>query len=185
MVDTTGNQLPYIDRVQLNLAENPEVINLRAIAGEFDFMERFIDLAKLPVFLENAERGGYRVQVWIRGSTGPTRSFISISPITQDAEIRKWFQNVDFRRALSLGIDRPQLNEAFWLGLGVLGSPIPAAIIPESPGEEWRLHWATLDVKKANAMLDAIGLSKKDREGFRLRTDNGQHCGSRSTWRRP
>ena len=27
-VDSEGNQLPYIDRVQLTLAENPEVINL-------------------------------------------------------------------------------------------------------------------------------------------------------------
>ncbi|MGD9803231.1 MAG: ABC transporter substrate-binding protein, partial [Hyphomicrobiaceae bacterium] len=52
VVDTAGNQLPYIDRLQLALAENPEVINLRAIAGEYDFMERFIDISKLPVFLE-------------------------------------------------------------------------------------------------------------------------------------
>lgn len=50
-----------------------------------------------------------------------------------------WLQNVDFRRALSLGIDRAQINDAFMLGPGVVGTPIPAAIIPESPGEEWRL----------------------------------------------
>jgi peptide/nickel transport system substrate-binding protein len=62
-VDTAGNQIPYIDKVQLTLAENPEVINLRAIAGEYDFMERFIDLAKLPVFLDNAERGGYKMHL--------------------------------------------------------------------------------------------------------------------------
>ena len=31
--------------------------------------------------------------------------------------------------------------------------------------------WATLDVKKANEMLDKIGLDKKDAEGYRLRTD--------------
>jgi peptide/nickel transport system substrate-binding protein len=92
----------------------------------------------------------------------------------KDTEIRGWFQNTDFRRALALGIDRTQLNEAFWLGLGVVGTPIPADIIPESPGPDYRLKWVTLDVKKANAMLDAIGLSKKDAQGFRLRTDNGQ-----------
>ena len=62
-VDTAGNQLPYLDKVQFTLAENPEVINLRAIAGEYDYMERFIDLAKLPVFLENAERGKYKVHL--------------------------------------------------------------------------------------------------------------------------
>ena len=35
-VDTAGNQLPYIDKVVLTLAENLEVINLRAIAGEYE-----------------------------------------------------------------------------------------------------------------------------------------------------
>jgi peptide/nickel transport system substrate-binding protein len=172
-VDTKGNQLPYIDRVQLTLAENPEVINLRAIAGEFDYMERFIDLAKLPVFLENAERGGYRVRLDPGFNGSDSQLYFNLA-YTQDPEIRKWFQNVDFRRALALGIDRAQLNEAFWLGLGVPGTPVPSPIIPESPGDAYRLTWATLDVAKANALLDGIGLSKKDKDGFRLRTDNGQ-----------
>ncbi len=172
-VDTAGNQLPYIDKVQLTLAENPEVINLRAIAGEYDYMERFIDLAKLPVFLENAERGKYKMHLDPGFNGGDSMLYFNLA-YKQDAELRKWFQNVDFRRALALGIDRGQLNEAFWLGLGVVSTPIPADIIPESPGPEYRTKWATLDVKKANAMLDAIGLTKKDAEGFRLRTDNGQ-----------
>jgi peptide/nickel transport system substrate-binding protein len=172
-IDTAGNQLPYIDKVQLTLAENPEVINLRAIAGEFDYMERFIDLAKLPVFLENAERGGYRVRLDPGFNGSDSQIYFNLA-YKQDLEIRKWFQNVDFRRALSLAADREQLNEAFWLGLGVPSTAMPAAIIPESPGEEYRLKWATTDVKKANAMLDAIGLTKKDKDGFRLRTDNGE-----------
>ena len=58
-VDTAGNQLPYIDKVVLTLAENLEVINLRAIAGEYDFQARHLDLAKVPVFLENQQKGGY------------------------------------------------------------------------------------------------------------------------------
>ena len=172
-IDTAGNQLPYIDKVQLTLAENPEVINLRAIAGEYDYMERFIDLAKLPVFLENAARGGYRVRLDPGFNGSDSQLYVNLA-FKQDPELRKWFQMADFRRALALGIDRGQLNDAFWLGLGVISTPMPAAIIPESPGEDYRLRWATLDVKKANAMLDAIGLSKKDADGFRLRTDNGQ-----------
>ena len=173
VVDTAGNQLPYIDKVQLTLAENPEVINLRAVAGEYDYMERFIDLAKLPVFMENADRGGYRVALDPGFNGSDSMLYVNMS-YRQDPEIRKWLQNVDFRRALSMGIDRGQLNEAFWLGLGVISTSIPSPEIPESPGEEYRLRWAELNVKKANAMLDAIGLSKKDGEGFRLRTDNGQ-----------
>ena len=60
-VDTAGNQLPYIDRVVLTLAENLEVLNLRAIAGEYDFPSRHVDLGKLPVFLENQAKGNYKV----------------------------------------------------------------------------------------------------------------------------
>lgn len=173
VVDTAGNQLPYLDKVQFTLAENPEVINLRAIAGEYDYQERFIDLAKLPTFLDNAERGGYRVHLDPGFNGSDSMLYVNMA-YRQDPEIRKWFQKVEFRRALALGIDRTQLNEAFWLGLGVPSTSIPSKEIPESPGEDYRLRWATLDVKKANALLDSIGLDKKDREGFRLRSDNGE-----------
>jgi len=171
--DTEGNQLPYLDKVQLTLAENPEVINLRAIAGEYDYMERFIDLAKLPVLLENAARGHYKVHL-DPGFNGSDSELKFNFAYRLDPEIQKWFANLEFRRALALGIDREQINEAFFLGLGVTGTPIPADIIPESPGKDWHQRWATLDVAKANAMLDAIGLKKKDAEGFRVRTDNGE-----------
>ena len=62
-VDTAGNQLPYIDRITMTLAENTEVANLRAIAGEYDIQERHMGLAKLPVFLENAKKGNYTVHL--------------------------------------------------------------------------------------------------------------------------
>src|SRR6185295_9448884 len=88
-----------------------------------------------------------------------------------DAEVAKWIGNADFRRALALGIDRDQLNEGFFLGLGVPGSVAPGEQTVYSPGPEYRTVWAVLDVKKSNEMLDKIGLDKKDSEGYRLRTD--------------
>ena len=78
-VDTAGNQLPYIDRITMTLAENAEVANLRAIAGEYDIQERHMRLSKLPVFLENAKKGNYTVHldpastVRTRRSTSATR----------------------------------------------------------------------------------------------------------------
>ena len=172
-VDSEGNQLPYIDRVQLTLAENPEVINLRAIAGEYDFQERFIDLGKLPTILENAPRSKLKVHLDL-GFNGADSVVIFNLAYREDAEIAKWTSTPDFRRALGLGIDREQLNQAFWLGLGTPGSVVPMEQMPENPGKDYRNRWATLDVAKANALLDGIGLTKKDREGFRLRTDNSQ-----------
>src|SRR5260370_42146203 len=73
-----------------------------------------------------------------------------------------------------MSIGRDQKNETLWLGLATPGSRAPAEVMPESPGPEWRNKWSTLDVAAANKLLDGLGLTKKDSEGFRLRTDNGR-----------
>jgi peptide/nickel transport system substrate-binding protein len=169
-IDTQGNQLPYLDRISMGLAENLEVVNLRAIAGQYDLQERHTALAKLPVFLENRSKGNYDVRLDPVLHSGDTVLFFN-QAYEADPEIAKWMQTRDFRRALSLGIDRDQLNETFWLGLGTPGSIAPAESVPENPGPEWRKKWSVHDAKQANALLDTIGLSKKDSEGYRLRTD--------------
>lgn len=168
-VDTDGNQLPYIDKVVLTLAENLEVLNLRAIAGEYDMQERHLDFSKLPVFVENQQKGGYKVYLdpvqWYDMAL-----FFNMS-YEADPEIAKWFRNSDFRRALSLGVNRDQINETFWLGTGTPGAYVPADENRYNPGPQYRKLWATYDVAKANQMLDTIGLAKKDSAGYRLRSD--------------
>ena len=172
-VDTEGNQLPYIDKVQMQVAENLEILNLRAIAGEIDFQGRHIDLGKLPVLVENAQKGNYKVHLDPAnfGSDAPLRLNMSY---VADPEVSKWLNDKDFRIAMSLGIQRDQLNEALWLGMGTPGSYIIGEDSPYSPGPEYRKQNMEYDPKKANEILDRIGLSKKDAEGYRVRTDNGQ-----------
>jgi len=172
-VDTDGNQLPYIDRIQMGLAENLEVLNLRAIAGEYDIQERHIDMGKLPVFLENQQKGNYKMALDI-GDNGADCALKFNLSYEADPEISKWIQNADFRRAIGLGLDRDQINEVFWLGTGTGGSVAPAEANKYNPGPEYRKKWAVLDVNQANQILDKLGLEKKDAEGYRLRTDNGQ-----------
>ncbi len=169
-VDTAGNQLPYIDRIVMGLAENLEVLNLRAIGGEYDLQERHISLSKLPVFLENRQKGNYSVHL-DTSQSGCDAALLVNTAYEADPEIAKWLTNRDFRRAISLGIDRDQLNEALWLGIGTPGSCAPAEEVSINPGKEYRKKWAVLDLKQANALLDKIGLTKKDGEGYRLRTD--------------
>ncbi|HSF30275.1 MAG TPA: ABC transporter substrate-binding protein [Candidatus Tectomicrobia bacterium] len=169
-VDTEGNQLPYIDRVVLTLAENLEVLNLRAIAGEYDLQERHVDLGKVPVILENQQRGGYKLFLDPGDYGGDMIIKFNLS-YEADPEIAKWFNTADFRRALSLGIDRDQINETFWLGTGTPSSVVPADHNRYNPGPEYRTLWSTHDPKKANEMLDKIGLDKRDPEGYRLRSD--------------
>jgi peptide/nickel transport system substrate-binding protein len=169
-VDPEGNQLPYIDKIQMTLAENLEVLNLRAIAGEYDIQGRHEMLQMLPVYLENARKSNFTMRL-DPGDYGAEVQLYVNQSFEADPEIAKWITNRDFRRALSMGIDRDQLNEAFWLSTGTPGSPVVEDSHPHFPGPEYRTKWSTLDRKQANELLDKIGLDKKDSEGFRLRTD--------------
>jgi peptide/nickel transport system substrate-binding protein len=168
-VDTDGNQLPYIDKITWTLAENLEVANLRAIAGEYDLQVRHMDIAKLPAFKENETKGNYTVGFW-KWPHGTDAGFFVNQDFDGDPEIAKWLTNKDFRIALSLGIDRDQLNEVFWLGQGDPGGPAPAedTLYNAGPGSR-KLH-STLDPKQANDLLDKLGLVKGP-NGVRQRTD--------------
>jgi peptide/nickel transport system substrate-binding protein len=171
-VDTDGNQLPYIDRIRMTLGEHLEVINLRAIAGEYDSQARHIDISKLPVLLENQQKGGYRVHLDPSDQGADVGLFCNQS-FDKDPEVAKWLTSREFRIALSHGIDRQQINETFVLGLGQTGSAAPGERTAYFPGQEYKTLHTAYDVKKGNEMLDKLGLTKKDSEGYRLRTDGG------------
>ncbi len=168
-VDTEGNQLPYIDKITWTLAENLEVANLRAIAGEYDLQVRHMDIAKLPAFKENEKKGNYTVGFW-KWLHGTDAGFFVNQDFDADPEIAKWLTNKDFRIALSLGIDRDQLNEVFWLGQGEPGGPAPAENTPYNAGPGSRKLNSTLDPKRANDILDKLGLTKGP-DGLRQRSD--------------
>lgn len=172
-VDTAGNQLPYIDTISMGLAESLDVLNLRAINGEFDFQARHLQIANIPVFLENQEAKNYTLHL-DPAQHGADGAFMFNQSYEADPEIGKWIKNVDFRRALSLAVDRDAINEIIFLGIGTPGSAVVAESSVFSPGPEYRTLWSTYDPDTANQMLDEIGLTEKDAEGYRLRTDNGE-----------
>ena len=167
-----GNQLPYIDKIQMTLAENLEVLNLRAIAGEYDIQERH-DIAKLPVFLENAAEGQLHVRLDPADYGAEVQLYVNQS-YDADPEIAKWITNRDFRRALSMGIDRDQLNESFWLGhrhARLAGRRRDAPALPGA-GVADQVVDARREAGERAAGQDRA--DKKDAEGYRVRTDNGQ-----------
>jgi peptide/nickel transport system substrate-binding protein len=180
-VDPAGNQLPYIDNISMILIGDKEVLNLKAIAGEIDFQHRHIDMAKVPVMRENADKCDCTVKFWPSPAGSQAGLTINNSyglggtaqnPLTYDVdrEIQKWLFNKDFRIALSHSIDRQRINEVVFQGLGTVSQGGFIKGHPFYPGDEYdQKYMDGADV--ANALLDSIGLDKKDGDGFRLRTD--------------
>ncbi len=165
-VDTAGNQLPYIDRVVFDLVENTEVANMKAIAGEVDMQLRHMMIKNYPVFVQESKKAGYRVLRWKTGST----LGLMVNLNNKDLTMRKIVQDPQFRQALSLAINREEMNELLYMGLG---EPRQASPFKGSPlyYKEWEKSYAEYDPERANKLLDQMGLDKRGKDGFRLRPD--------------
>ena len=75
-----------------------------------------------------------------------------------------------FRRALSLAINRDEINELVFFGVG---KPRSATIVSTNSyfKQEWEQAYAQHDPERASALLDEIGLTERDADGFRIRPD--------------
>jgi peptide/nickel transport system substrate-binding protein len=166
-VDKDGNQLPYLDEVRFTYFADVQALNLAAIAGNFDMQERHIIMTNYPVLKDQEKTGKYRVITW--PTFGGADAVIAINQTyTADPEMGKVMAQKDFRVALSLAINREQIKESVFLGLGEPRQPVPAPWHPYYPGDEWAKKWTEFNRDQANKMLDGIGLNKKDGNGIRL-----------------
>ena len=113
-VDPAGNQLPYIDRVHLKLVKSLEAATAAAAAGEIHYQGRHMSLSRVPQYKEHADKANIYVQ--IASSTSPTGAVININQShDEDAVIGELVRTRDFRRALSLALDREEINSEFFL----------------------------------------------------------------------
>jgi len=167
-VDPNGQQLPYIDAVRLDLVENNEVINLKAMQGEIDMQTRGLDVKKYSLFKENEAANDYRTFLWQPGS-GSHLAFFFNQSYTTDPVLQEIFQNKDFRIAMSMAIDRATINEVTYLGLAEARSEL---VVEGSAyfQEDIKTLYAEYDPAKAEEILDGLGL-KKGPDGWRVRPD--------------
>ena len=176
VVDDLGRQLPYIDRVKTNLIPEPQVRVLKILAGEVDCQYRGMEKRDLALYMKGQEPGGYQIRKW--KSTSGAQPAILINWTAPDLVLRQLIRDQRFRKALALGVDREKCNEIAWRGLL---QPQAATVSQESwhfadaDGqtlfEEWKRADADFDLEKANAMLDEMGLTQRDKQGYRLRPD--------------
>ncbi len=171
-VDTAGNQLPYIDDIKATVIEDPEVRLMKVMSGEINYSANMLEgeLAKYPTLMENREKGHY--QVWLEMDPGRTEwaSFVFNQNYEEDPALAKLLQNVKFRQALSLGINREQINTILFFGKA-RATQATTAPTDRWYEERWSKAYAEYDPQEASRMLDEIGLDKRDKDGYRLRSD--------------
>ena len=166
-VDKEGNQLPYIDEVRFTFYADINALNLAAIAGEMDQQDRHINLMNYPVLKENEQKGKYKIILW--PSFGGADAVIMFNQtFKKDADLAKLLQTRDFRIALSYAVDRKQIQESAFLGLGEARNGVAAPWHPFYPGDAVAKKYTEFKADETNKMLDKLGLDKKDADGFRL-----------------
>lgn len=163
MVDTAGNQLPYIDEQDETYINDNEVRILKAINGEYDYKYQSITLPDAPILMDNQEKGGYTIELIPPISS----SMIGINITPADEEKRKVFGNLKFRQAMSSAMNRDEINEVAYYGLGKAVQYTGFSPVPDFVDPKWSNHFIKHDPDLAKSLLDEIGVVDKDGDGFR------------------
>ena len=167
-IDIEGNQLPYVDRINHEFVENIELVNIRAVSGQIDMQARHILWENYTLFMENRDEGNYRVAKY--KDDFETNMAIALNLNHKDPVLRQIFDDDRFRKALSLAINRNEINQLCYLGM--CEEPRQVVPLPESEYFCEELAYAYIDYNpgEANRLLDEMGL-KRGPDGIRLRPD--------------
>ncbi|MEO9903405.1 ABC transporter substrate-binding protein [Nisaea sp.] len=163
MVDTAGNQLPYINEIdEVHINEN-EVRILKAVNGEIDYKSQSLQLPSAPIMLENQEKGDYTVDLKPTIAM-PTFAF---NVTSTDEEKRKVFGDLKFRQAMSVAMNRAEINEVAFFDLGQPKQYVAFSPTPDFVDPKWEEHYAQFDPDLAKKLLDEVGVVDKDGDGAR------------------
>lgn len=169
-VDTNGNVLPYIDKVEYPLIESADALRLKAINGEISCDYRYIQ-GNYALFKQNESNGKYRIIPQIFG--GGQYGGVSFNFTSPDKELRKIFDDIRFRRAVSLSINRTEVNglvyngQAFISQLGVANDSIWY-------DEKLAKQYTEYDPAAANQLLDEMGLKWDAKHEYRTKLDGSE-----------
>ncbi|MEQ8666141.1 MAG: ABC transporter substrate-binding protein [Rhodospirillales bacterium] len=166
-VDENGRQLPYVDEVAITIA-SAKLIPAKAGSGEVDLQARSLSFSDYTFLKQGEKTNNFNVRLWQTAKGAHIALYPNLN--TKDAVWRNLFREADFRRALSLGVNRHEINEVIYYGLALEANN---TVLPASPlyREEYAKAWTTFDLERANAMLDGLGLDRRNDDGIRLLPD--------------
>jgi peptide/nickel transport system substrate-binding protein len=166
-IDAEGRQLPYLDRVVLQVAD-AKIVPVKTGSGEADLQARYLTFDNYTFLKQSAKRNAYAVDLWKPGKAAHLALYPNMT--VADPVWRRLMQDLRFRRALSMAINRREINLVSFCGLGTEGNH---TVLKESPlyDDDNRRAWAEFDLPRANMLLDQIGLTQRDLTGYRLLPD--------------
>ncbi len=162
-VDTAGNQLPYVSEQDEIFVNEDEVRLLKLVNAEAHFKAQSLQLSTAPLLLENQEKGNYTVHL----KPEITISTFAFNVTHEDLAKRKAFGDLRFRQAMSVAINREEINETAFFGLGEAKQYVGFSPAPPFVEDKWKQHYAQYDPALANRLLDEMGMKDTDGDGFR------------------
>ncbi|HUT56274.1 MAG TPA: ABC transporter substrate-binding protein [Phycisphaerae bacterium] len=167
-VDAAGKQLPYFDAVRTSVSTQRQVRTLKMRSGNVDYQSSYVEFDDFTVLKQGEKDGNYEVRLWAEeGCGGPT--FICLQP-HKDPAYRRLQDDPNFRHALSLALNRQDIIDVVYYGLGQPAQQsVPYGSPYYNPNEA--TAFVDYDPNRANRLLDAMGLDKRARDGTRLLWD--------------
>jgi len=158
-VDTKGQQLPYIDKIVSTQQDNVEMVNMKVMTGDVDFLRESTALVKMPLYKQNEEKAGFKVALM---EMHVDSSNIMMNQTFDDKNWQEVARDLRFRQALSLAQNRQEMIDNVYYGYASVSSQ---TVDPQ---------YAKYDVDAANKLLDDMGLTNKDADGFRTYKDGSK-----------
>jgi peptide/nickel transport system substrate-binding protein len=162
-VDTAGNQLPYIDYQNERYINENEIRLLKLVNGEVDYKSQSVQLESAPQLLDGADKGGYSLQI----NPGCGAALFSFNVTHPDMEKRSVYGDIRFRQAMSMAMNRDEINDVAYYGMGVVEQFVGISPAPDFVSDEIKMHMTQYDPAASKALLDAVGLVDTDGDGFR------------------
>ncbi len=168
-VDEAGNQLPYLDEMQYRLSTWGDR-DVQAVAGTGDFS----NLEQAENYVESLKKAADPASP-AKLAFGPRTIGYSLypnlsangwgEPDANQQAIRELNRNLDFRKAISYGLDRQRLGDS--LVKGPFTAIYPGGIYAgTSFYDKDSTVYYPFDVASAKAELEAAGLKDTDGDGF-------------------
>lgn len=175
-VDEAGNQLPYLNELHYRLSTWADR-DVQAVAGSGDFS----NLEQAESYVEALRRSAEetapaRLQFGARTIGYALRMNLSANgwgePDAREQAIRELNRNLDFRKAISIAIDRQRLGES--LVRGPFTAIYPGGLYAGTTyyDKASTVHYPH-DLEAANTLLDGLGLADTDGNGIRNLPDGG------------